>query len=72
MLSPIKLTPNMKMGTLVTAINNMFNQVESANRTQVIKDENGINRILIGRNPKGVYGVYISKPGIDVLEELSK
>ena len=72
MLSPIKLTPNMKMGTLVTAINNMFNQVESANRTQVIKDENGVNRILIGRNPKGVYGVYISKPGIDVLEELSK
>ena len=72
MLSPVKLTPNMEMGTLVNAINNNFNQLESENRTKVIKDENGVNRILLGKSPKGVYGLYISKPNIDVLKELSK
>lgn len=60
----------MEMGTLVNAINNNFNQIEASNRTQVIKDENGVNRVLIGRNPKGVYGIYISKPGKDVIKEL--
>lgn len=72
MLSPVKLTPNMEMGTLVNAVNNNFNQLESENRTKIIKDENGVNRILIGKNPKGVYGIYITKPGKDVLVELSK
>ena len=62
----------MKMGTLVNAINNNFNQLESENRTKIIKDENGVNRILLGKSPKGVYGLYISKPGIDVVDELSK
>lgn len=60
----------MDMGTLVTAINSTFNQLESENRTKVIRDENGINRILIGLAPNGKYGVYITKPGVDVLKEL--
>jgi hypothetical protein len=72
MLSPIQLTPNMDMATLTTTINDMFRQIESENRTQVIKDEDGKNRILIGRAPKGNYVVAISKKGVDVLEALEK
>lgn len=72
MLSPIQLTPNMDMSTLTNALNDMFRQIESENRTQVIKDEDGKNRILIGRAPKGNYVVAISKKGVDVLEALEK
>lgn len=72
MISPIQLTPNMDMSTLTNALNDMFRQIESENRTQVIKDEAGKNRILIGRAPKGNYVVAISKKGVDVLEALEK
>ena len=72
MISPIQLTPNMDMNTLVTALNDMFRQIEADNRTQIIKDEDGKNRILIGRGPKGNYVVAISKKGIDVLKALEK
>lgn len=72
MISPIQLTPSMDMSTLTNALNDMFRQIESENRTQVIKDEDGKNRILIGRAPKGNYVVAISKKGVDVLEALEK
>lgn len=72
MISPVQLTPNMDMSTLTNALNDMFRQIESENRTQVIKDEDGKNRILIGRAPKGNYVVAISKKGVDVLEALEK
>ena len=72
MINPIQLTPNMDMNTLVTALNDMFRQIEADNRTQIIKDEDAKNRILIGRGPKGNYVVAISKKGIDVLQALEK
>ncbi len=72
MISPIQLTPNMDMSTLTNTLNDMFRQIESENRTQVIKDEDGKNRILIGRAPKGNYVVAISKKGVDVLEALER
>lgn len=72
MISPIQLTPNMDMSTLTNALNDMFRQIESENRTQVIKDEDGKNRILIGRAPKGNYVVAISKKGVDVQEALER
>ena len=72
MINPIQLTPNMDMSTLTNALNDMFRQIESENRTQAIKDEDGKNRILIGRAPKGNYVVAISKKGVDVLEALEK
>lgn len=72
MISPIQLTPNMDMNVLVTALNDMFRQIEADNRTQIIKDEDGKNRILIGRGPKGNYVVAISKKGVDVLQALEK
>lgn len=57
----------MDQATMANAINDMFRQVESENRTRVIKDENGTNRIIEGRYPDGTYGMRVSKPGKDVL-----
>lgn len=70
MLSPIQLTPGMNTNTMATAINNNFQQLEAENRAKVIKDENGQNRIILGRFPDGTYGLAISKPGRDVLTDL--
>lgn len=70
MISPIQLTPNMDLPTLVSAVNENFRQIESENRTKVIRDETGVNRILIGRAPNGHYVIAITVEGKDVLTEL--
>lgn len=72
MISPVAFAPGMDMGTLITALNNNFNQIANENRTKIIKDENGVNRILIGKDPNGKYIIAITKSGFDVLTELSK
>jgi len=61
----------MTQAQMATAVNNTLHQIEAENRTKVIKDENGENRVLIGRKPNGGYGIYITKPGIDVVKKLS-
>ena len=71
-ISPIQLTPGMDNAIMVSAINNNFRQVEAENRTKVIKDETGVNRIILGRFPDGTYGLAISIPGIDVLDALEE
>jgi hypothetical protein len=68
MISPIQLSPSMDTATLVSAINDMFRQVESENRTKVVKDETGTNRILIGRGEDGKYYLKVSKDGVNVME----
>lgn len=70
MISPIQLTPGMNIQQIATAVNNTFQQIESENRTKVVKDESGNNRIILGRFPDGTYGLAISKPGRDVLKDL--
>ena len=70
--SPIQLTPNMDTATLVSALNDMMRQLEAANRTQIIRDEDGVDRVLIGRAPKGNYVVAITVPGKNVVTELEK
>lgn len=70
MISPIQLTPNMEIGTLVSAINNNFRQIEAENRTKVIRDESGVNRILMGRAPNGKYVLAVTIEGKDVVKEL--
>lgn len=67
MISPIALTPGMDNATMIQAINDGFRQLESENRTKIIKDEAGNNRIIIGRWPDGTYGILVSKEGVDVL-----
>lgn len=71
-LSRIHITPSMDENTRINAINQNFQQVEAENRTKVIKDETGVNRILIGRDPKGRYVVAISREGVDVVAALDK
>lgn len=68
MISPIQLTPDMDIGTMVNAINNGFRQVESENRTKIVRDEDGVDRVILGRMPNGTYGLIVSKPGKDVKE----
>ena len=69
--SPIQLTPNMDTATLINAINDMMRQIESTNRTQTIKDENGVNKVLIGKGPDDKYVVAITVVGKDVLTEIT-
>lgn len=71
MASPIQLTPNMEMGTMVNAINNNFRQIEAESRTKIIKDETGVRRIIIGRAPSGEYLFAITVPNKDVIKELA-
>lgn len=72
MISPIQFTPNMDMNMLTAALNDTFRQIESENRTQIIRDDTGVNRMLIGRTPKGEYVLAISVPGKDVLTALGE
>lgn len=72
MISPIRATPNMSMADLVNAYNDLANQIESENRTQVIKDENGVNRIIMGKFPDGTYGFAITQVGVDVMEAIQE
>lgn len=68
MITPIQLTPNMDMGTLVNAVNNNFRQIEAENRTKIVRDENGVDNIILGRMPDSSYGFLIMKPGFDAKE----
>ena len=72
MISVMRATPGMSTANLATVINNLADQLESQNRTQVIRDENGVDRVLIGRAPKGNYVVAITVPGKNVVTELEK
>ena len=60
----------MDMATLVNALNQNFNQIQSQDRRKVITDEDGTSRILIGLAPNGKYGIHITKKGIDVIKKL--
>ena len=62
----------MDTATLVSALNDMMRQLEAANRTQIIRDEDGVNRVLIGRDPKGNYVVAVTKKGKDVVRALER
>ena len=62
----------MSAADLATVINNLADQLESQNRTQVIRDETGTDRVLIGRAPKGNYVVAITIPNKNVVQELDK
>lgn len=66
--SPIEVQPGMDQDTMAQVINNNFRQVAESNRTNIITDENGYNRIIIGKFPDGTYGIIISKPGVDIVQ----
>lgn len=70
MISPLRATPNMSVAELATVINDNFQQLESENRTKIMRDEDGNNRVIFGRAPNGEWLIAISAKGINVLDAL--
>lgn len=56
----------MDMPTLINALNQNFNQVQSQDRRKVITDEDGNDRIVLGRQDDGTYAIRVSGEGSDV------
>jgi hypothetical protein len=56
----------MDMSTLINALNQNFNQVQSQDRRKVVTDEDGFDRILIGKKEDGKYAIKVSSTGYDV------
>lgn len=63
--SYIKLSPQMDMPTLINALNQNFNQVQSQDRRKVITDEDGNDRIVLGKQEDGNYSIKVSEAGKD-------
>ncbi len=64
--SYVKLSPQMDMATLVNALNTNFNQVQSQDRRKVITDEDGNDRIVLGKQEDGTYAIRVAGTGKDV------
>lgn len=64
--SYIKLSPQMDMATLINALNQNFNQIQSQDRRKVITDEDGFDRIVLGKQEDGTYAIRVSGVGDDV------
>lgn len=64
--SYIKLSPQMDMATLINALNQNFNQIQSQDRRKVITDEDGFDRIVLGKQENGSYAIKVSEDGKDV------
>jgi len=62
----------MDAATMASTINDNFRQLEAENRTKVMRDENGTDRILLGRAPKGNYVLAITIIGTSVITALEK
>lgn len=61
--SYVKLSPQMDTATLINALNQNFNQVQSQDRRKVITDEDGNDRIVLGRQDDGTYAIRVSEAG---------
>lgn len=72
MISPIRATPNMSMTDLVNAYNDLADQIESENRTRIMRDEEGKDRVIFGKTPNGEWLIAISAKGVNVIEALEK
>lgn len=56
----------MDMAALVNALNQNFNQVQSQDRRKVITDEDGNDRIVLGKQDDGTYAIRVAGVGKDV------
>lgn len=56
----------MDIATLVNALNTNFNQVQAQDRRKVITDEDGQDRIVLGKQDDGTYAIRVSDTGSDV------
>lgn len=56
----------MPQNVMIDAINQNFRQIEQESRRKVVTDEDGKDRIIIGRKEDGGYAVKVSAAGYDV------
>lgn len=68
----MRATPNASIADLANIINDLANQLESENRTKVMRDEDGTDRIIFGKTPNGEWVLAISAKGVDVLDALGQ
>lgn len=67
MAEPTPLVPKKDSdGFQETTINSNFDQISDRLITNIIKDETGTPRLIMGKLPDGTYGLVISKEGVDV------
>lgn len=66
MTAPLKLTTSMPQNVMIDAINQNFRQIEGESRRKVVTDEDGKDRIIIGRKEDGTYAIKVSADGYDV------
>jgi len=66
MTAPLKLTESMPQNVMIDAINQNFRQIEGESRRKVVTDENGYDRIIIGRQEDGTYSIKVSGTGVSV------
>lgn len=66
MTAPLKLTTSMPQNVMIDAINQNFRQIEGESRRKVVTDEDGKDRIIIGKKEDGGYAIKVSDGGYDV------
>lgn len=66
MTAPLKLTTSMPQNVMIDAINQNFNQIQLQDRRKVITDEDGTDRIVLGKLEDGTYALVITRKGVDV------
>lgn len=70
-MDPNPIAPGANESIKTQIINDNFSRVQNKLVTNIIKDENGIPKMIIGKLPDGTYGLVIAKDGIDVLTVFS-
>lgn len=64
-------TSDDKLNSLVKQLNEWARTISNERRTEIYKDNTGINRIIIGVLPDNTTGIVISKENVDVLSVFS-
>ena len=66
-IAALKGDPDRQIESIVKQLNEWASIISNETRTDVYKDNSGLNRILIGVLPDGDTGIVMSEEGIDVL-----
>lgn len=62
------LGPGSSTEDIIQVVNENNSDIDNRFRTYIVKDETGLNRIILGKLPDGSYGLAISIDGEDVLD----
>lgn len=69
--APVPYSPNMSYEQLIATLNQNSVIQQNENNTQIINDNSGVHRIIIGELPDGTFGIVVSKSGVNVLSLFS-